>query len=172
MEFGFRIDDQPAPGRADLIQPFWLEYQRECGVQVEGFSASALGHTRALADELAALVHSGSKRAHATLKRDFDKDLEALPQPGEHIVVLDGSGAPAAIIRNTQVELRRFNEIDDGFAFQAGEGDLSLRWWLTAHRQDFAERGEREGFEVGENIELVCEYFERVWPVKALSEAQ
>ena len=60
-----------------------------------------------------------------------------------------------------------FNQIDDAFAFEAGEGDLTLRWWLTAHRQDFAERGEAEGFEVSERSELVLEHFELVWPVAA-----
>lgn len=154
----------PAPGRVALIEAFWLDYQRERGVKVEGFSASALGHTRALADTLAELVASGIKRAHASLRRDFQQSLEPLPQPGEHLVVLDGDGRPAAIVRTTHVELRHFNEIDDAFAFDAGEGDMTLVWWLTAHRQDFAERAEREGFEIGEQTELVLEYFERAWP--------
>ena len=156
--------DAPAPGQVPLIERFWLDYQRECSVQVEGFSAATLGHTRALADTLADLVRSGIKRAHATLRRDFEQELEPLPQNGEHLVVLDGDGRPQAIVRVTHVELRRFNEIDDEFAFAAGEGDMTLRWWLTAHRQDFAERAEREGFEVGEGTELVLEMFERVWP--------
>ena len=120
-----------------------------------------------MADELAALVLSGVKRAHATLHRDFQKDLEPLPQPGDHLVLLDGDGQPRGIVRNTHVELRHFNQIDDSFAFQAGEGDLSLRWWLTAHRQDYSERGEVEGFEVDENLELVLEHFDLVWPLRA-----
>lgn len=161
------VSAAPAAGRVDEIEAFWLDYQRVCGVQVEGFSASALGHTRLLADELAALAEAGTKRAQATLLRDFQKDLEALPQPGEHLVVLDGEGHPRAIVRNTHVELRHFNEIDDEFAKEAGEGDGSLAWWLAAHRQDYAERGDREGFEAHERIELVLEYFERVWPQPA-----
>ena len=154
----------PLPGQAEQIEPFWLAYQRACHVKVEGFSASALADTQALADELAGLVLAGVKRAHATLHRDFQKDLEPLPQIGDHLVVLDGAGEPRAIVRCTHVELRHFNQIDDTFAFDAGEGDLTLRWWLTAHRQDFAERAEREGFEVDERSELVLESFERVWP--------
>ncbi|WP_341887919.1 ASCH domain-containing protein [Variovorax sp. YR752] len=159
-----RPDDPPAPGRSDEIEAFWLAYQRECGVKVEGFSATALGPTRALADELALLVGNGVKRAHATLRREFEKDLEALPAPGEHVVVLDGAGHPRAIVRNTHVELRHFNQIDDEFAFNAGEGDLTLRWWLVAHRQQWSEQAEREGFEIGETSELVLEFFELVWP--------
>ena len=155
---------EPLPGQAQDIEPFWLAYQRAHGVKVAGFSASALGDTLVLADELAELVLAGVKRAHATLHRDFQKDLDPLPQIGDHLVVLDGAGQPRAIVRCTHVELRHFNQIDDTFAFDAGEGDLSLRWWLTAHRQDFAERAEREGFEVDEQLELVLEWFERVWP--------
>ena len=165
----------PAPGRSADIEPFWLAYQRACQVTVPGFSASALGHTRALADTLAALVVAGVKRAQATPLRDFaaeaatqDGDQSAdLPHPGDHLVVLDGSGVPCAIVRTTQVEKRLFNQIDDAFAFEAGEGDLSLRWWLTAHRQDFAERAHAEGFEADERMELLLEYFEVVWPQPA-----
>lgn len=154
----------PLPGRAQDIEPFWLAYQRANDVKVEGFSASSLADTRALADELAELVLAGIKRAHATLLRDFQQALDPLPQIGDHLVVLDGAGQPRSIVRCTQVELRHFNQIDETFAFDAGEGDLTLRWWLTAHRQDFAERAEREGFEVDERVELVLEWFERVWP--------
>lgn len=166
------MSSAPVPGRAADIEPFWLEYQRERKVKVPGFAAAALGDTRVLADELADLVLRGVKRAHATLKRDFEKELDPLPQIGDHLVVLDGSGTPRAIVCITRVELRHFNEIDDQFAFDAGEGDLTLRWWLTAHRQGFAERAEAEGFEVHEQIALVLEWFEVVWPPGALPETQ
>ena len=159
----------PLPGRSAEIEAFWLAYQRECHVEVEGFAATALGHTRLLADTLAELVASGVKRAHASLLRDFEKALEPLPQPGEHVVVLDGEGMPRAIVRNTHVEKRLFNQIDDQFAFDAGEGDLSLRWWLNAHRQDFAERADAEGFEIDERVPLVLEFFELVWPTRSES---
>ena len=154
----------PAAGEKELIESFWLDYQRACEVDVPGFAATALGQTRAVADELAELIVRGIKRAHATLEHDFVSDADPLPQPADHLVVLDGRGRPRAIVRNSHVERRHFDEIDDAFAFEAGEGDLTLRWWLTAHRQDFAERAEREGFQVGERVVLILEYFERVWP--------
>lgn len=154
----------PLPGRRDEIQAFWLEYQKACNVQVEGFSATAFGHARAVADELAALVAAGDKRAHATLERDFEVEGDALPRPGDHVVVLDGGGHPRAIVRTRHVERRYFNEVDDEFAFECGEGDRTLGWWLVAYRQEFAERAEREGFQVGERAVLILEYFDLVWP--------
>ena len=99
--------------------------------------------------------------------RAFETGADALPKPGDHLVVLDIRDRPRAIVRNSHVERRHFDEIDDDFAFEAGEGDLTLRWWPTAHRQDFAERAEREGFQVGERVVLILEYFERVWPAAA-----
>jgi len=154
----------PLPGRRDQIEAFWLDYQRAGSVQVEGFSATAFGHSRAVADELAALVRSGDKRAHATLERDFEAEGDDLPRPGEHIVILDGRGMPQAIVRITHVERRYFNDIDDEFAFECGEGDRTLAWWLVAYRQEFAERAEAQGFQVGEKAVLILEYFELVWP--------
>jgi uncharacterized protein YhfF len=154
----------PRPGRHAEIEPFWLAYQRASGVRVEGFSASAFGRTAAVADELAELCVARIKRAHATLKRDFEQDGGGLPAVGDHLVVLDGEGTPRAIVRNTHVELRHFHEIDDAFAFEAGEGDMTLSWWLTAHRQELAERAEAEGFEIDERAVLLLEYFETVWP--------
>ena len=154
----------PLPGRRDEIEAFWLAYQKACQVNVEGFSATAYGHTRVVADDLAALVAEGHKRAHASLERDFEDEGDALPRPGEHVVVLDGRGTPRAIVRLTHVERRYFNEIDDEFAFECGEGDRTLTWWLVAYRQEFAERAESQGFQVGERAVLILEYFDLVWP--------
>ncbi|HET9978603.1 MAG TPA: ASCH domain-containing protein [Burkholderiaceae bacterium] len=158
------MNQPPLPGKRDAIQRFWLDYQKAGNVQVEGFSATAFGHTRAVADELAALIAEGHKRAHATLERDFEAEGDDLPRPGDHVVVLDGSGAPRAIVRTRHVERRYFNDIDDEFAFECGEGDRTLAWWLVAYRQEFAERAEAQGFQVGEKAVLILEYFDLVWP--------
>jgi uncharacterized protein YhfF len=154
----------PALGNRAAIEAFWLEYQRACGVQVEGFSATAWGRTRAVADELAQLVAAGDKRAHATLEREFDSEGDELPRPGDHLVVLDGAGQPRAIVRSTHVERRYLNEVDDEVAFECGEGDRSLAWWMAAYRQDFAERAEEQGYQLSDRAVLIVEYFERVWP--------
>jgi uncharacterized protein YhfF len=154
----------PLPGRSDEIERFWLDYQKACNVQVEGFTATAFSSTRAVADECAALVAVGHKRAHATLERDFEAEGDALPRPGDHVVVLDGRGLPRAIVRTRHVERRYFNEIDDEFAFECGEGERTLAWWLVAYRQEFAERAEAQGFQMSERAVLILEYFDRVWP--------
>jgi uncharacterized protein YhfF len=154
----------PKSGDKQAIEAYWLDYQKACHVQVAGFAATAFGNARSVADELALLIAEGHKRAHATLERDFEAEGDELPRPGDHVVVLDGQGQPRAIVRTTHVERRYFNEIDAEFAFECGEGDRSLAWWLTAYRQEFAERAEQQGFQVGDRAVLILEFFERVWP--------
>jgi uncharacterized protein YhfF len=158
------MNTPPLPGQRDAIQRFWLDYQKACQPQVEGFTATAFGHTRLLADELATLIAEGHKRAHATLERDFEAEGDDLPRPGDHVVVLDGRGVPRAIVRTRHVERRYFADIDDEFAFECGEGDRTLAWWLAAYRQEFAERAEAQGFQVGEKAVLILEHFDLVWP--------
>ena len=86
---------EPLAGKKEQIEAFWLEYQRACQVQVPGFSATAFGHTRALADEVAALIRSGDKRAHATLERDFV--LKAIPAPTAGAVTATPASAPGGM---------------------------------------------------------------------------
>jgi uncharacterized protein YhfF len=43
-------------------------------------------------------------------------------------IVLDGRGEPLCIVENTEVTVRKYNEVDADFAQAEGEGDLS---WNT-----------------------------------------
>ena len=45
------------------------------------------------------------------------------------------------------------------------EGDDTREWWLTAHRQYFARRTAREGFDLEGNPLAVFDRFEIVWPL-------
>jgi uncharacterized protein YhfF len=55
--------------------------------------------------------------------------------------VLDGSGDPVAIIETVELTQRRFDEVDEAFAFDEGEGHRTLASWRTAHRNYFGRQG-------------------------------
>ena len=113
---------------------------------------------RARHDALTPGRHPGAPAPRST--QVFKKHQETLPLPGSQLVVLDGARRPRVIVRITHVERRRIDQVDDRFAFNAGEGDLNLRGWLIAHRQDGAERGEQKGFEVGAPLDKVLEHLD------------
>ena len=89
------------------------------------------GDSPAMADGLLALVLAGGKRATAGPVTPDDDSVEV----GGHWVVLDGSGVPRVVLRTVEVRTGRLDSVDDAFAHDEGEGDLSRGWWLAAHRE-------------------------------------
>src|SRR5271166_3419091 len=89
----------------------------------------SFGDGPALADELAALVLAGVKRATCWAATEG-----RLTEIGKRTVMLSGAGEPLAVIETIELEQRRFNDIDAAFAHDEGEGDRSLAYWREAHR--------------------------------------
>ncbi|QKV20700.1 ASCH domain-containing protein [Oricola thermophila] len=110
-----------------------------------------------MADELLALVLAGRKTATCGRASDFGPGGETLPVVGRRDVILDGSGRPAAVIETEEVTFRRFDEIDEDFARDEGEGLGTLEEWREGHRAFFERTG---GF--APDMNLVCERFRLV----------
>lgn len=102
-----------------------------------------------LADELAALVIGGRKRATCWAASDGK-----LTEVGKPMVMLDGSGQPRAVLETVELILRRFDEVDAAFAYDESEDDRTLASWRKAHRTYFGRRGQ-----FAEDMLLWCERF-------------
>jgi hypothetical protein len=63
-----------------------------------------------------------------------------------------------------------FSLVDAAFAWDEGEGDRSLAWWQRAHRDFFQRQCERAGVPFSEDLPVVLERFELVWPAPPDSE--
>ena len=147
---------------SDPVDEFWQAFAAATGVRA-GYEAWSFGDESrpALADELAHLVLDGPKRATTGLLAEYEQDGDPLPKVGDYDVILDGGGAPVCIIRSTHVEVRRFGDVDDEFAWVEGEGDRSLAYWRRAHLAYYA----GAGWEVDDDTEVVLVTFDKVWPV-------
>jgi uncharacterized protein YhfF len=120
---------------------------------LESFS---FGDSPELADELLALVLAGAKTATCWAASEGDKGVEV----GKRWIVKDGQGRARAVLETVELTRRRFEDVDEGFAHDEGEGDRSLPWWRRAHTDYFTRRGEfAPGMEV---------YCERVRLVEAI----
>ena len=109
----------------------------------------AFGDGPQLADELLELVLAGVKTATCSTE-----DEPNTSTPGECWIVLDGRGHPRCVIETTEVTYRCFGEVDAAFAHEEGEGDRSLAYWRSAHRQYFGRLGK-----FSEDMMLMCERF-------------
>lgn len=157
-----RSVNTPDELRDARVEAFWREFVAATGVDGP-HTAWGFGSDPAMATELGLLVRDGPKRATASLRSAYDPD-EPLPAAGELSVILDGAGLPLCVIRITDVETRRFGDVDEDFAWTEGEGDRSLAHWRKAHIEFFA----TQGVDVTEEDEVVLERFELLWPRSAL----
>ena len=78
--------------------------------------AERFGDSAELADELIDLVLHGPKRATAALVADFLAEGRPLPRIGGHWIACDGSRAPRAVLRTTELRLGPIDSVDDAFA--------------------------------------------------------
>ena len=146
----------------ELVVAFWAS----CRNSVDGLpervpDAWAFGASEEQADRLLELVLSGAKTATASSLWDYEVDQEALPAAGDFSIVLDGRGAPRAVVQTLSVEVVPFDEVTERHARAEGEGDLSLREWREAHERFWrAHSLSPRGFDA--RMPVVCETFRLV----------
>ncbi|WP_394538196.1 ASCH domain-containing protein [Lysobacter enzymogenes] len=139
----------------------WRDYLERAGVAADDYAVCSFGDNPRDAAELAALVLAGTKRATASLARDYPPD--GLPRPGDYVVVVDGDGRPCCIWRTHEIRIGPMHTVDAAFAWDEGEGDRSREDWLHGHRKYFQAQARREGFAFDDGIALVFERFRIVW---------
>ncbi|XBQ17719.1 MAG: ASCH domain-containing protein [Oceanicaulis sp.] len=112
-------------------------------------------------DELLGFVLAGRKRATPSLARWYDDATG--PRPGDLTLILDGSGAPACVIRTRSVEIAPVHAVTEEFAYEEGEYEATRERWLADHRAFYRREAEREGFTYSDDLDVVYERFEMVW---------
>jgi len=146
------------------ILDFWERVKREKGITGRFQDAWGFGDNPRLTDELLALVLEGRKRATTTLTREMEAEGYPEPREGEYSVILDGSGEPRAVTRTVNVRRARFSDVDGDHVYWEGEDDRTLESYRREHIKYYTRRGEKLGFEFSEDMEVILERFELVYP--------
>jgi uncharacterized protein YhfF len=146
------------------IIDYWDHFQKEKGITSYFVSAWSFGDIPELADELLGLVLPGKKTGTATLVIELEREGDKMPEVGDYNIILDGRGKPAAIIRTTSVEIKPFNEVDEAYAYSEGEDDRTLESWEREHWKYWTRKGQKLGFTMKEDLLVICENFELVYP--------
>lgn len=141
---------------------FWTRFKAETGETADGPRfVDAFGDSPELMDDLLGFVLSGRKRATASLARWYDE--KSLPRAGDLSLILDGSGAPACVIRTTAVRIGPVSSVTDEDAFEEGEYEATRDRWLSDHRAFWAREAERGGFAYCDELDVVFERFTLIW---------
>lgn len=147
-------------------QTLWAAYRTasDADVPEELPPVDTFGDSPELADELIAFVVDGPKRATAGLVAEFEAADEELPRVGDHWIACDGSGTPRVVLRTAEVRIGPLISVDEQFAWDEGEYDRTLESWLRGHRAFFRCSCERLGIDFSDDIEVMFERFQVVWP--------
>ena len=146
----------------ESIRAFWTKFKEsmESDPSHRFYEAFHFEDNQAGADELAALVLSGRKRATAGLVAAYELAGKPIPKIGDLSVVTLFSGEPVCVIETRRVEIVGFSQVSAEFAAVEGEGDGSLKYWKEAHADYFGRECRRLGLAFEPNIAVVCEQFE------------
>lgn len=153
----------------DTVREMWDAFLQSgtpqaASAQKASYTSWHFGSGGAMADELAALVLAGEKRATTGDVWSYEIENEPLPQVGDFSVITDGSGTAVCVIRTTRVDVVPFDEVSEEFAATEGEGDKSLEYWREVHWRAFGRYLAEHGLEPTLDMPLVCERFEVVYP--------
>jgi uncharacterized protein YhfF len=146
--------------------------QQDGGPCHDGYMVVGMGDNPGFAAELIELMLAGTKRATASLVRDFEAAGEPTPKPGDYALVVDANGNPRCIWRTTEITIKPLIAVDDAFAWDEGEGDRTRASWLAGHRRHFTRQALREDFTMQDPIATVFERFTLVWPPEAADPAE
>ena len=149
------------------VEDFWHAYLEtlagDSPARNQKYEAWSFGDGPEMADELGALVLAGRKTATCSALWELEAEGEPMARPGEKAVILDGRGEPVCVIETTGVEIRRYDEVDEDFAREEGEGDRSLEHWREAHKDFFTRTLPGIGRGFAEDMPLVCERFRMIY---------
>ncbi|WP_179336028.1 ASCH domain-containing protein [Winogradskyella costae] len=117
------------------------------------------------ANHLAKLIVNEKKKASSGLYiwyRDANADL---PKIGTKLIVTDFDGIAQAIIETKFVDTIPFNEISNDYAeMDTGTTIKPLEKWKKAHWEFFAKALKQNGQRPTNEMLVVCERFEKIWP--------
>ena len=144
---------------------FWARFARTHGAPVDDrfHEAFAFGDSAAMADDLAALVLQGTKRATASALWTYEAEGQPMPQPGGLSIVTDAADRALCVIETRSVEVVPFREVTAEFAATEGEGDGSLAYWRRVHEDFFTRECVAAGRAFSDTMPIVCECFEVVY---------
>ena len=154
--------------QSSKIEMFWQDYlstlSEEDRKNVPTYIVDDFADTPEAATKVGKLVRDGIKTTTSSLLWGLEYLGEPLPKVGEISVVVDGNGDPLCISETTAVEIRPFNTVDEQFAFDYGEGERTLAYWLS-DTWDFHSRWCREiEREPSETMPIVFQRFRLLYP--------
>lgn len=149
---------------------FWSAYlqslPQSASHQKRYYEAFHFGHDEGLANVCADLVMRGVKTATSALLWEYEAKGKPPPRVGDLSIVTNWNREPMCIIETIELRIVPFNEVDERFVRDYGEGDRSMGWWHKDMWDYYAVECASLGRPLTPGMPLVCERFRVVFPEK------
>lgn len=162
------IDSNKRMGTMTDPATYWQQYLATLPAdhphQTAKYEAWGFGDSAEMAEELGQLVLAGTKTATASIVKEYEADGESIPPVGDISIILDGQDKPLCIIETTEITIKPLNSVDAQFAWDEGEGDRTVAWWLAAHERFFRRLCDKRGWTYSDDMPAVFERFKVIYP--------
>ena len=152
------------------IEMFWQSYLSTLPEEEQKnpplYVVDQFADTPEAATSVGKLVRDGVKTTTSSLVWGLEQIGQPLPKLGKIELIVDGNGEPLCIIQLMEVEIKPFNAVDEQFAFEYGEGDRTLAFWLRDNWDFLARECMAIGREPSETMPLVFQRFRVLYPQK------
>ena len=119
------------------------------------------------ANRLTELTLNGKKTTSSGLYAQYQESNTALSKVGTKHIITDFDGKARAIIQIKKVDTIPFNKISKTYAEKdMGTPIEPLKKWKKAHLDYFTSVLEANGKKPTEEMLIVCEWFETIWPTR------
>lgn len=147
------------------IEPFVAAALADTPLDVAGRAVHTWdeGEGPARAESRLERILAGDQRASARPLAALRADGNDVPVRGDLLVVRDGRDRPRAVVEVIEQNVVPFDVVDEHFAADCGEGDLSLRHWRDTHHATF-ERQARRVADADPRLPVVTVRFRLVYP--------
>ncbi|MCB2294665.1 ASCH domain-containing protein [Clostridium algoriphilum] len=141
----------------------WNLYNKNNDVKNKTYDAWSFGGDTSIANELAKLVVNGIKTGTASAYQLYELENSPLPPIGSLNIILDSDNNAICITETIKVYTCPFWEVSESHAFKEGEGDCSIAYWRTVHKDFFSRQLKVYDLNFDENMLIVCEEFKVVF---------
>lgn len=152
------------------IDAFWQSYLATLSEDERktppAYTVDQFADTPEAATKVGALVRDGIKTTTSSLVWGLEAGGVPLPHVGAIELIVDGTGAPLCIIELTEVAIKPFNSVDERFAFEYGEGDRTLAFWLQDNWDFHSQWCRQIGREPSQTMPIVFQRFRVLYPPK------
>lgn len=109
---------------------------------------------------------SGERTAISHCVPAYLTTRQRMPQVGDYTMVMDYYGNPCVILHTTDITIAPMPEISEELCRQDNP-ELDREGWLNKKHEEYADLAKRMGFHYHDEIPVLVETVERVYPMKS-----